>query len=103
MFTTINRPKITTRIPAASRSSSLFIGPIPSPILSEETRLKTRKIPFASPLLTASVLNRGQQGAPGLSDVDLAGLGTIGAPSGDGSGIADVPPPRPFSLSGPSL
>ena len=54
-FSTSNRPKVTTRYPV-SRSSS-FIGPIPSPILHEESRLKTRKIPFATPLLTASLFS----------------------------------------------
>ena len=47
---------MTTRYPVSRFSS--FIGPIPSPIVQEESRLKTRKIAFATPVITASLFNR---------------------------------------------
>lgn len=81
-----NRPKITTRYPV-SRTTS-FIGPIPSPILQEESRLKTRKIPFATPLVTASLFTNQ---IVSIGDVDLASISS----SISGS-RADTLPPFPL-------
>ncbi|KAI9565972.1 Cuticle protein 6 [Daphnia sinensis] len=80
------RPKITTRYPV-SRTTS-FIGPIPSPILQEESRLKTRKIPFATPLVTASLFTNQ---IVSIGDVDLASISS----SISGS-RADTLPPFPL-------
>ena len=59
-----------TIIYTVSRTTS-FIGPIPSPILQEESRLKTRKIPFATPLVTASLFTNQ---IVSIGDVDLASI-----------------------------
>ena len=55
LFFLFFRPKITTKYPVLTHRTTSFIGPIPSPILHEESRLKTRKIPFTTPFVTASL------------------------------------------------
>ena len=66
------RPTMTASYRASSSSSgssfissASVIGPIPSPIIYEESRLKTRKIPFAKALVSASLDNQ-------FRDTDLA-------------------------------
>jgi len=49
------RPILTTRYPVTSTS---VIGPIPSPIITEESRLKTKRIPIVKDLVTASLVNQ---------------------------------------------